>query len=89
MGATGRLRLLSLAYRWGLARLYVFCKGGGDEAGVTAFSLVRINKWRVSKIKITSAGGMRPHLYKERKGGPATDSRLLRFTLPWRQGWRY
>jgi RHS repeat-associated protein len=49
-----------------------FVKVGATRPASQRFLMVRINKWRVSKIKITSAGGMSPHLYKERKGGPAT-----------------
>jgi len=53
-------------------------KVGATRPAPQLFLMVRINKWRVSKIKITSAGRMSPHLYKERKGGPASLGRLGR-----------
>ena len=34
---------------------------------------VRINQWGVAKMKIPPPGGMSPHLYKKRKGGPSTN----------------
>ena len=47
---------------WSSYRSYAF----GEEGAV------RINQWSEVKIKIPTPGNMSPHLYKKRKGGPAT-----------------